>query len=408
MTRMLAAVMLICSFGTFSFGAFAAQGNNPSQGQFYISPGVVAHEGPDSRRVGHDDIDLGPGLILGYSFAERWSVELLGSRVESDFENIFGRGEDDVELVWVDVLYKLQSSNGWQPFLLFGAGRTEYEFDDVRPDSTDRQFNAGVGLFRQLSEHVSLRADVRGVSSRKAGGLEPFAFVGLTGFLGQGSTPPAPADSDGDGVPNDSDQCPTTPLGRVVDATGCQLDGDGDGVVDAEDQCPGTPAGATVNAQGCVEVVDSDGDGVADADDKCPDTEAGARVDASGCYLELEEEVTIDMNIEFDTNQAQIRPDHLSELSRTVTFLREYPTTQAVIEGHTDSDGAAAYNQALSERRAKAVYDYLIEQAGVRAERLSYAGFGETRPLADNNTAAGKQKNRRVSAVVSGTRTVRQ
>jgi len=404
MRRLMAAMMLLCSFGTVA----AAEQNDPQKGQFYISPGFVAHEGPDSRSVGHDDLDVGVGLILGYSFTERWSVELLGSRVESDFDNIFGSGEDDTEIAWIDVLYKLKSNSAWQPFLLAGWGYTEYEFENVRGDASDRQLNAGIGVFRELSNNISLRADVRGVSSRKAGGLEPFAFVGITGFIGEGSGARAPADADGDGVVNEDDRCPTTPPGRIVDASGCQLDGDNDGVVDADDQCPNSAPGAVVDERGCSDVADSDNDGVPDDRDRCPDTDAGALVDENGCYIELEEEVTIDMNIEFDTDKADIRADHIPELNRAVNFLREYPSTQAVIEGHTDSDGSAAYNLALSERRAAAVYRYLIDQAGISAGRLSSAGFGESQPIADNNSAEGKQRNRRVTAVVSGTHKVRQ
>ncbi|MEM7097435.1 MAG: OmpA family protein [Pseudomonadota bacterium] len=380
--------------------------NSPTKGQFYVSPGVIAYEGPNSSQIGHDGVDAGAALILGYSFSERWSVELLGGRVESDFDNRWGEGEDDVDLRWVDLMYRLDARDAWQPFVLFGAGRTEYGFDGVRADAKDNQFNAGMGVFRQLNKHFALRADLRATTSNKAGKIMPFAFVGLTGFIGEGSGPAVPSDSDGDGVPNKDDQCPTTPPGRVVDATGCQLDSDGDGVVDADDQCPDTPAGQAVDATGCPP--DSDGDGVPDYLDECPDSEAGAKVDEKGCYLELEEEVTIDMSIEFETDKADIRPDHLSEINRAVNFLRQYPDTNAVIEGHTDSDGAASYNQELSERRAKAVYDYLINEAGVRAGRLTWAGFGETQPIATNDTVAGKQRNRRVTAVVSGTHKVRQ
>ena len=348
----------------------------------------------------------GAGLILGYSFSDRWSVELLGGRVESDFDNVFGDSEDDVDLRWLDFLYKLEPRGEWQPFVVVGGGRTEYEFDNTRPDAKDNQFNAGVGVFRALTDNIALRADVRAVTSNKAGKVAPFAFVGLTGFLGEGQSSTRNADSDGDGVRNKDDQCPTTPPGRVVDATGCQLDGDNDGVVDAEDQCPETPAGQVVDANGCPP--DADGDGVPDYMDECPGSEAGAKVDEKGCYIELEEEVTIDMSIEFETNKADVRADHLNEINRAVRFLKQYPTTNAVIEGHTDSDGAASYNQGLSERRAKAVYDYLINEAGIKARRLSWAGFGETQPIATNDNAEGKQRNRRVTAVVSGTHKVRQ
>ena len=384
-----------------------AEGSVGDKGQIYIAPGAIIYEGPDSSNIGYEDHEIGPGVILGYNMTDRWSFEFLLGRTESEFDNIFGQGEDDINVRWLDFMYRFNERNGWQPFLIGGGGKSKYEFDGLRDNAYDHQFNLGAGILRGLGDRFALRADVRGVSTTKHGGLKPMAFVGLTGFLGPAAAPPPPPpDSDGDGVPNDADQCPTTPPGRVVDAQGCELDGDGDGVVDGDDRCPNTPAGAKVDSRGCA--LDSDGDGVPDYRDECPDTSAGARVDEKGCYIELEEEVTIDMNIEFDTNSAEIKASHSGELNRVVKFLTEYATANAVIEGHTDSSGSASYNQKLSERRAKAVYEYMINSAGIAEKRLSWAGFGEGRPIASNDTKEGMQKNRRVSAVVKGTHTVRQ
>jgi len=92
---------------------------------------------------------------------------------------------------------------------------------------------------------------------------------------------PLPKDADGDGVTDNLDRCPDTPAGTPVDATGCPRDSDGDGVIDAADKCPSTPAGTPVDASGCPK--DSDGDGVSDAADKCPNTPAGTAVDPNGC-----------------------------------------------------------------------------------------------------------------------------
>lgn len=96
-----------------------------------------------------------------------------------------------------------------------------------------------------------------------------------------------PPDTDGDGVIDDNDQCPNTPMGTAVDDVGCPLpppDEDGDGVIDGEDVCPGTPAGEEVDVQGCSDSQkDTDGDGVDDATDQCPDTPMGEAVDALGC-----------------------------------------------------------------------------------------------------------------------------
>jgi OOP family OmpA-OmpF porin len=129
---------------------------------------------------------------------------------------------------------------------------------------------------------------------------------------------------------------------------------------------------------------------VVDATDRCPATPAGDRVDTAGCSL------TIRLEVLFATNSATINPSSYPELDRTVTFLRETsPSATGVIEGHTDSQGADAYNLQLSQRRADAVRKYLVD-AGVPASRLTAQGLGETQPVADNTTAEGRAQNRRV------------
>ncbi len=103
-----------------------------------------------------------------------------------------------------------------------------------------------------------------------------------------------PKDADGDGVVDANDKCPNTPAGTAVDATGCPRDSDGDGVVDANDRCPNTPAGTVVDVTGCAP--DGDHDGVADALDKCPNTPTGASVDATGCAVDLDNDGVINAN----------------------------------------------------------------------------------------------------------------
>jgi OOP family OmpA-OmpF porin len=164
--------------------------------------------------------------------------------------------------------------------------------------------------------------------------------------------------------------------------------------------------GAPADARGCP--LDSDGDGVADYLDDCPATDEGARVDDHGCYIELTETITLDLNLEFDSNSATLRPDHYQLIDPVVQFLILYPTARAVIEGHTDSVGSAEYNQDLSERRADAVEAYLVVRGGIDPDRLDAIGFGESQPVANNATTSGRQRNRRVTAVISGTQRVEQ
>jgi OOP family OmpA-OmpF porin len=200
-------------------------------------------------------------------------------------------------------------------------------------------------------------------------------------------------DADGDGVMDDKDQCPGTPRGAAVDAIGCELDSDGDGVVDANDSCPGTPKGASVDASGCA--LDSDRDGVADYSDKCRNTPAGAKVDSEGCAREI-----ILENVRFELNKGDLTADSKEILDKVAASLIERKDIQNIqVIGHTDSLGSSAYNQSLSEKRAKTVAGYMIYK-GVDETRISSTGMGESQPIADNGTKEGRARNRRVELQV--------
>jgi OOP family OmpA-OmpF porin len=170
-------------------------------------------------------------------------------------------------------------------------------------------------------------------------------------------------------------------------------DADMDGVLDSMDKCPGTPKGVKVDAEGCA--LDSDGDGVLDNDDKCPDTRKGAKVNADGC--EIIANVTIDLiNDEFDFDSAELKPAMKSALHDILNKLKATPGQEKLaIIGHTDSMGADEYNQGLSERRAQSVADYM-QTFGVQPADMTVMGKGESMPVADNGTDAGRSKNRRV------------
>jgi len=194
-----------------------------------------------------------------------------------------------------------------------------------------------------------------------------------------------PLDSDGDGVYDDKDQCPDTPKGVTVDSVGCPLDTDGDGVYDYLDKCPDTPKGVKVDSVGCP--LDTDGDGVYDYIDQCPDTPTGATVDERGCWVLK--------GVYFDTNKWNIKPQYSPILDEVVIVLRENAYLKVEIQGHTDSQGSAKYNQNLSENRAKSVMDYLIKE-GIGSNRLTDRGYGLTKPAFPNNSPENMAKNRRV------------
>jgi len=177
---------------------------------------------------------------------------------------------------------------------------------------------------------------------------------------------------------------------------GAILDSDGDGVPDPLDQCPGTPAGVAVDAVGCP--LDSDGDGVPDYLDQCPGTPAGVAVDAVGCPLTVLQRsaATWTFNdIHFAVAKSDINPASYGILNEIAAALAADPQLTVVVEGHTDITGTRDFNLALSQRRAQAVVDYLVGK-GVAPNRLSAIGYGPDRPVADNATALGRSKNRRV------------
>jgi OmpA-OmpF porin, OOP family len=239
-----------------------------------------------------------------------------------------------------------------------------------------------------------------------------------------------PLDSDGDGVPDYMDKCSNTPNGVKVDASGCPFDSDGDGVADYMDKCPNTPKGVKVDASGCP--LDSDGDGVPDYLDKCPNTPKGVSVNVNGCPLDRDGDGVPDymdkcpdvpglaankgcpevkaetkkifaqalQGIQFESGKNVIKKSSYPILDKVAKVMKENPSYNLEINGHTDNQGAAAMNLDLSEKRADAVKGYLTK-SGVDASRLAAKGFGQTIPVADNATAAGRAKNRRVEFKVN-------
>jgi len=178
-----------------------------------------------------------------------------------------------------------------------------------------------------------------------------------------------------------------------------EMDADGDGVVNSQDKCPNTPKGAKVDARGCP--LDSDGDGVYDHLDKCPNTPRGLAVDYKGCPLPIKDRVTIELLVKFDFDRAVVKPEFHDHLKAVANFMKTYPNTTVRLEGYTDNVGTEAYNLSLSVRRTESVKAYLVEKFGIAGSRLTTRGLGEAKPVATNDTMAGRRQNRRVVAEIS-------
>lgn len=314
------------------------------------------------------------------------------------------------------------------PYLSFGVGASMYAgtyFAAYAPMGAGLQFNLGQGTF--LNTRFVYNAQVSSLS------VNHFNYtIGIVSPLKDKkelvAPPPPPMpepvvekDTDGDGIVDSKDKCPTVP--GVAKYDGCPVpDTDGDGINDENDKCPtvkglpkydGCPVPdrdkdginddedkcpdvyGVARYQGCP-VPDRDKDGVNDEEDKCPDV-PGVK-ENYGCPVVKEEVIkkvnTSARNIFFQVNSAKLLPKSFKALNDVVAVLNEDPALKADIEGHTDASGGDKINIPLSKNRAKSVYDYFVSK-GIDASRLSSEGFAATRPIADNKTAAGKAKNRR-------------
>ena len=198
-------------------------------------------------------------------------------------------------------------------------------------------------------------------------------------------------DTDGDGIADPQDECPT--VAGLAAMNGCP-DADGDGIKDSDDECPNEAGPAENN--GCP-WEDQDNDGVLDKDDECP--EVAGTVANNGCpepTVEIIEELNeYSRTILFDLNKATIREESEETLQAIADIMNEYPNSDFHIGGHTDSTGSESYNMELSKERANSVREALVER-GIDQGRLTSEGYGESDPIATNNTAQGRQENRRV------------
>lgn len=223
--------------------------------------------------------------------------------------------------------------------------------------------------------------------SGKTTGYELQRTIGCPGreLLGQ----PCPAvDSDKDGVYDDRDKCPGTPAGRKVNADGCEFDRDGDGIVDGDDACPDVPA---KTANGCPPPPPAPAPAPVVTPAPAP---APAPVPAPAAAI-----VPLVLHgVTFDNDQAVLRPDATAVLDRAVLVLQQWGDVKVEVAGHADSRSTDEYNMGLSQRRAEAVRDYLVAK-GIAADRLSAQGYGESRPIASNETEEGRAQNRRVELV---------
>ena len=286
------------------------------------------------------------GLGVGFGLTENWMLDLVASRWDSETQS--GGVDVDGTQYRMDMLYHINTESAWRPYVAFGVGDQEREFNAADPSSErDTLLNLGAGIKRSLGDSWQFRTDVRAFNSLDNEYTDLAVTAGIGFVFGEASAPAA----------------------APVVAAPVEVDSDGDGVFDSKDQCPDTPK--------------------------------THKVDAVGCSLKLTETVAIELNITFDTAKSIIKPEFEAEVAKLATFMNQYADTVVTVEGHTDSQGSDAYNQKLSQSRADAVKAALITKYSIGADRVNAIGFGEAKPIADNMNAAGREQNRRVVGQVS-------
>ena len=417
--------------------------------RFYFSPQGSYLIGDSDRAL---DDAAGYSLSLGKILGRGSNLEFSADFVEPDAEN--GERGPSLESYGIGLLmFPMRKELPWYIVARIAKGQTIYEDDAGNEEEIDSdQFDLGLGYLWSLGawpwvgDSPALRLEARYRFDKYANSeAEQYAaaagideersfhdyLIGIGLHLPLGPDPkrtrvpleerepdqvivvPYP-DADGDQIPDDMDDCPDTPPGSRINARGCAPDSDGDGVADTQDACPGTAVGATVDARGCPP--DGDRDGISDAKDQCPTSPRGARVLSDGCAPREDcrlpqpgqavdargcaaGQALVLQGVNFATASDELTAAGKQRLDDVAPALSGNPSVRYEIGGHTDSVGGAAANQALSEARALAVKRYLVAQ-GVDANVLVARGYGESQPRAENDSALGRARNRRVELKV--------
>ena len=353
--RMTAAMPLLIS-------PFALAGENVPDQYGYIGGHASYYNFYDNDVIGNggDGLDDAPflGGQLGWRFAPNWSVQGWYEEVDGDAESKYNSGRRlDMKNYYVSGRYHFNDHGllGFEPYAGINVGEQLIEsLNNPNSDDND-ELMTGVelGVQRAFFKHVILDLGTRQAYSQDREYWEGQVYAGINLAFGI---------SDDSGDSSDDEVVAATPA-EVV--TG---DSDGDGVNDDKDRCPSTASGAVVDADGC-QVYES---------------------------MQNRETSVIYFGFDRDTIQGQFS----DEIKGVADRLNAGEQGRIRVEGHADSTGPADYNQSLSERRAESVKDRLMKDFSVGSDKITTQGFGESKPVGDNSTSDGRAKNRRADIIV--------
>ena len=293
-----------------------------------------------------------PWVGLEWAFSDAWAAEISFAQDDANNENFPGT-DTEVTLANLGMKYyggsyivdeasRIAQGTRLRPYAVVGAGYFSMDPNRVGGEKEeDTTINAGLGVRWMLTSRFSASLDARTIYNVDKSNNDTIAYLGLNYYLG--NVTPAPVAQ--------SNACP---------------DGDGDGVCDEFDACLNTP----------------------------PNT----RVDSTGCPLPVAQVASIKLKVNFAFDSSTVQEKYFTDLGELAKFLKRFDQVDVSIDGYTDSVGDATYNQGLSQRRAQAVVDMLVKTYGIAPSRLKAVGFGESDPVASNDSAEGRAENRRVMA----------
>ena len=401
-----------------------------------------------------------PGLVarLGVSILPVFDIEAEVGRMEGE--------TNDLRIVYwavnprLNMLFHVTPHSRADVFIGIGAG-LQYvtvirESEGQAPDfndralyvnpSTDFVMNGGPGMTLHLAGPLHLRTDARwyGTFGADSTAARSDTYQNFEWTIGLDLRKEVPPDKDGDGIKNKLDDCPEDPedFDDFEDDDGCpDDDNDGDGIRDARDACVNDPEDRDgfEDSDGCPEN-DNDGDGIRDKKDRCPDNpeDVDGWMDDDGCperdndsdglpdkrddcpdepetYNQYEDkdgcpdEIPVEVErftgvirgVTFETNKTIIRPTSQGTLLDALQVLEDYPEVELEVQGHTDDVGNDEFNLELSQGRSEAVVAWFVDH-GIDRGRFRAVGYGETVPIAENNSDAGRAENRRVEFTLIG------
>ena len=370
--------------GLFALIALTLGGVSAAQAQdfsnWYVAPrlGVVI---PDNDRDTQNSPFVGIGI--GWWVNPNFAVDAEYSINNADFKNNTVREGHEWESVGLGFSGRYffgEMGQGWRPYIVggFGALRhaaiSERLLGEGKENGWDPMVTLGGGLQYQLSDRVAFRGELAArydhdnntrfvTGNNKTSYVDAILTAGLAISFGEASAAVVEKQKE---VVQEQHQ------------TSCKdLDDDKDGVNNCDDRCPGTPAGTIVGPDGCPQKV---------------------VIDLRGVNFKFDRPSVGEKNIAPTLQEPTA--DSIAILDQAVDTLNRYPNVRVEVDGHTDSIGTDEYNQSLSERRARIVFDYLTSH-GISASRLDGPkGFGESKPIDTNSTKEGRARNRRTELSV--------